>query len=152
MVDVRNSPPEVIRLRPTRDRMLMQIAEVVSARGTCTRLQVGAVIARDGRVISTGYVGAAPGAEHCTDGGELRGPDGGCLRTIHAEANAIAFAARAGAATDGADLYTTHSPCFACAKLLVSAGIRRVVYRVEYRDAGPIDFLRNLQLVIDQLP
>lgn len=151
MVDVRNSPPEVIRLRPTRDQMLMQIAEVVSARGTCTRLQVGAVIARDGRVISTGYVGAAPGAEHCLDAGELRGPDGGCLRTIHAEANAIAFAARAGAETNGASLYCTHSPCFACAKLLVSAGIRHVVYGIEYRDVGPIEFLRGLDVSVSIL-
>src|SRR4030095_9424599 len=120
--------------RPSRDEMLMRIAAVVSERGTCNRLQVGTAIALDGRVISTGYVGSAPGSAHCIDEGDILGPDGGCLRTIHAEANDVAYAARGGVSPAGATIYCTHSPCYACAKLLVSAGIRRVVYEVEYRD------------------
>jgi len=137
--------------RPSRDEMLMRIAAVVSERGTCNRLQVGAVIAREGRVISTGYVGSAPGSDHCLDVGDELGPDGGCIRTIHAESNAIAFAARSGFSTDGADLYCTHSPCYACAKLLVSAGIRRVVYEIAYRDELPLQFLRSLGIDVEEL-
>lgn len=136
--------------RISRDDMLIEIATTVARRGTCERAQVGAVIARGGRVISTGYVGAPAGAEHCTVVGCKLGNHNGCVRTIHAEANAIAYAARAGTATESAELFCTHSPCEPCAKLIVSAGIRRVVYRTSYRDETGINLLREVGIEVMQ--
>jgi dCMP deaminase len=129
----------------------MRIATVISERGTCTRLQVGAVIAREGRIISTGYVGSPPGANHCTP--ELDRLDSllGCQRTTHAEANAIAFAARAGTSTENAEIFITHSPCLACAKLVAAAGISRVVYEQPYRITDGIDLLDQLGITVEQM-
>lgn len=134
--------------RPSRDETMIRIAAVVSLRGTCERAQVGAVIARAGRIISTGYVGSPPGASHCIDKGCQLGSDGGCVRTIHAEANAIAFAAVAGTSTNGATLYTTHAPCISCAKLIASAGINRVVWETAYRSADGLQLLHSLGIGI----
>ena len=129
-------------MRPTNQALLMQIAELVAQRSTCNRAQVGAVIARDYRIISTGYGGAPSGLPHCTDVGcDIDPKTGGCIRTVHAEANAIAYAARYGISTAGADLYTTLSPCISCAKLIVAAGICRVYYNEKYRDASGLDLL-----------
>jgi dCMP deaminase len=130
--------------------MLIEIAFVVSRRGTCERAQVGAVISRDGRIISTGYVGAPAGAEHCTSVGCRLGNHNGCVRTVHAEANAIAYAARAGTATESAELFCTHSPCEPCAKLIISAGIRRVVYATRYRDETGIGLLESVGIEVKQ--
>lgn len=126
------------------------MAAVTSARGTCERASVGAVIAQDGRIVSTGYVGSPSGLPHCTDVGCLPGPSGGCDRTVHAEANAIAFAARYGIATDGATLYCTHSPCRSCAKSIINAGIVRVVYEHEYRLGEGKDLLRLAGIEVDR--
>lgn len=128
--------------------MLIDIAFTVAKRGTCERAKVGAVIARGGRVISTGYVGAPAGAEHCTSIGCRLGNHNGCVRTVHAEANAIAYAAREGTATESAELFCTHSPCEPCAKLIISAGIRRVVYAARYRDEAGIDLLRSVGIEV----
>lgn len=125
------------------------MATITSSRGTCTRASVGCVIAKDGRIISTGYVGAPSGLPHCTAVGCEPGPDGGCIRTVHAEANAIAFGARHGISTDGADLYCTHSPCASCAKLIINAGIVRVVYEHEYRIRGGINLLRMAGVMVE---
>lgn len=127
--------------RITRDQMLMDIATAAAKRGTCLRLQVGAAIALNGRVLSIGYNGAPPGVSHCTP--ESCGPEKPCTRAIHAEANAIAWAARQGHAIDGAILYTTVSPCLDCSKLILSAGIDIVVYREPYRDRTPLIYLEN---------
>jgi dCMP deaminase len=108
-------------------------------RSTCLRLQVGAVIVRDGRIISGGYNGAPSGQPHCTP--ETCGPSHPCTRTIHAEANAIAFAARFGIATDGCGMWCTDSPCLDCAKLLINSGITSLTYLREYRDRAPINLL-----------
>lgn len=124
-----------------RDQMLMEMAIIASKRSTCTRKQVGAVIARDGRPISIGYAGAPPGMPHCTDAGCLLGPDGGCIRTQHAERAAIAFAAREGIATEKAWLYVTVSPCYDCAKMIIGAGIRDVYYLTKYRKTEGLDLL-----------
>src|SRR3972149_1523529 len=97
--------------RITRDEMLMAFARIASKRGTCTRVAVGTVIAREGRIISTGYVGSPPGIRHCLDVG-CNIVDGHCVRTAHAEMNTLLFAARCGIATQGAELYTTHRPCY----------------------------------------
>lgn len=124
---------EAVIQRPSRDEWLTRMAVVTSARSTCKRASVGAVIAKDGRIISTGYVGSPSGLPHCTEVGCEPGPDNGCVRTVHAEANAIAFASRFGISTAGSTLYSTHSPCRSCAQLIINAGIVRVVYSSEYR-------------------
>ena len=115
----------------------MQIAYVVANRGTCSRARVGATIARDGRILVTGYNGPPASLPHCTD------PDGctdadreapeGCLRSVHAEANAIAYAARHGIRIEGASLYCTHLPCLKCAELIVNSGLSSVHYAMDYR-------------------
>lgn len=119
------------------DTLFMMIACLMAERGTCQRAQVGAVIAQDRRIISTGYVGSPPGAPHCLDVGCLiDDAGGGCTRTIHAEANAIAYAARSGLRVEGATLYSTHAPCRYCSQIALSSGIKRVVFNNEYRDDG----------------
>lgn len=130
----------------------MRMAVVVSTRGTCERASVGAVISREGRVISTGYVGSPAGLEHCTTVGCSIGPNGGCDRTVHAEANAIAFAARFGTGTNGSELHCTHAPCLSCAKLIVNAGITRFVYETVYRDPSGLDLLANARIRVNHLP
>lgn len=127
--------------RISRDEMLMRMAVITSERGTCLRARVGAIISRGGRVLSTGYVGAPSGLPHCLDVGCDTSEHSGCLRTVHAEANAIAWSARHGISTDGAELHCTYSPCGPCAKLIINAGITRVVYMNEYRDLKPLAML-----------
>ncbi len=111
----------------------MDIARTVSTRATCPRKSVGAVIVRDRRVIATGYNGSIPSAPHCTDPDGCLMENGHCVRTVHAEANAIAQAARHGVSVEGAEMYCTALPCWPCFKLLASAGISRVYYREAYR-------------------
>lgn len=137
--------------RISRDQMLMEMAIIASKRSTCNRKHVGAIIAIEGRPISVGYAGAPSGLPHCLEHGCLAGPDGGCIRTQHAEANAIAFAARKGIATEKATLYTTVSPCLACAKLIINAGISRVWYLELYRKTEGIELLCRTGIFIDQL-
>lgn len=119
--------------RLSRDEMYMQVAEILAKRGTCNRAEVGAVIVRGGRIISTGYVGAPSGFPHCLDIG-CKEESGGCIRTVHAEANAIAFAAREGISVRCGTLYTTLAPCLNCARLIINAGIESLVFRDPYRD------------------
>lgn len=121
--------------RPSRDAICIQIAHVVAHRGTCDRAQVGAVIARDGRILVTGYNGPPAGLPHCShsDGRDGLSDTGGCIRAVHAEANAIAYSARHGIATEGATLYCTHLPCLKCAELIVNAGLSTVYYAADYR-------------------
>jgi dCMP deaminase len=135
--------------RPTRDEMLMDMAQVVAARGTCSRLRVGAIIARDGRALSMGYNGAPAGMKHCNHTMDESGI--GCTRVVHAEANAIVWAARHGVATDGAELFTTHMPCLVCANLIINAGIIRVVYSVDYRDRAGYHLLIEVGMEVDKL-
>lgn len=104
----------------------MNIATQVATRATCSRKHVGAVIVRNKTIISTGYNGSPRGLPHCDDvGHELKDLGGrqSCVRTVHAEANAIAQAARYGSGTEGASIYTTASPCYDCAKIIINAGI-----------------------------
>ena len=119
----------------------LNVVQAVALHSSCTRSPpggIGAVLVLDKRQLVTGYVGSIPGTPHCTDpveqgGGCLIGKDGGCQRTIHAEMNALALAARNGVWVDGATCYCTLSPCVPCFKTLVSAGIRRFVYMEQYR-------------------
>jgi len=137
--------------RISRDDMNMNIACIVSKRSTCARAQVGAVAVKHNRVVSIGYGGAPSGMPHCTEVGCVRGEDGGCISTIHAEANVIAFSAKFGISLDGAVLYTTISPCYDCAKLIINSGIKEVVYLVEYRKTEGIELLKKVGIKIRQL-
>lgn len=138
-------------MRISRDQMLMEMAIIASKRSTCKRKQVGAIIAMDGRPISIGYAGAPRGLPHCLDVGCLPGPDGGCIRTAHAEENAITFAARKGIATEGATLYCTVSPCPRCAGAIINAGIQKVEYLEEYRIREGIDKLVSADVQVSRL-
>lgn len=105
----------------------MRIAFEVATRATCLRRHVGSVIVRDKRILSTGYNGSPPGQPHCTEVGCLL-EDGRCIRTLHAEQNALMQAALHGVSTHGATLYGTCRPCHVCARMIVAAGIVRVVF------------------------
>jgi len=130
-------------LMPLDTTSFLRIAREIAKSSTCTRGSVGAVIVQDRRIVSTGYNGAPPGMPHCTDVGCLlplttESPkrletNPGCQRAIHAEMNAIAWAARHGVATEGATLYSTHGPCLKCAQAMLAAGIERVYFVHEYR-------------------
>lgn len=125
----------------------MDLAHIMAERATCSRLHVGAVIARDGRPLVSGYNGAPKGMPHC----EHPSPDDegtGCKVSVHAEANAVAFAARWGIHVEGATLFTTHSPCLYCAQLLINCGLARVVYGCEYRDPAGLNLLVSAGLEV----
>lgn len=109
-------------MRPDWEYYWLDMAHVVSKRGTCLRKEVGAVVVKDNRLLVSGYNGSLPGEEHCIDVGcEME--DNHCVRTVHAEVNAIADAARRGIAVEGATMYTTITPCRNCRKVATSAGI-----------------------------
>lgn len=118
--------------RISRDEMLIGVAELVAQRSTCSRAHVGAVIAREGRILTLGYNGSPSGMPHC-DHSQDDENYAGCKLAVHAEANCVAFASRYGISLDGSDLYTTFTPCLPCAQLVINAGIRRVFIRNEYR-------------------
>lgn len=120
------------------DQYFMAIARQVATRATCDRKHVGAVITRDKMILSTGYNGSVRSLPHCDEGGHLMDADEHCIRTVHAEANAIVQASRNGAPLYDATIYTTASPCWPCFKLIANAGLVRIVYGEQYRDVlGP---------------
>lgn len=126
--------------RPSWDEYFMEIVKIVGSRGTCDRGRSGCVITRDKRIISTGYVGSPVGLAHCDEvGHEMHTvvhadnhESRHCIRTAHAEQNAIVQAARFGVALEGATLYCKMTPCYACAKMIINAGIKRVVCEEDY--------------------
>lgn len=127
--------------RPSWDSYFMQLAQVVAGRSTCLRRQVGAVIVKDKQILSTGYNGSPSGLKHCAEVGCLRqklgipsGERTEICRAVHAEQNALIQAAKHGVTINEADIYTTVQPCVLCTKLLINAGIKRVVYAVAYPD------------------
>lgn len=127
--------------RPSWDEYFLTITRMVAERSTCTRAKVGAIIVRNKSILATGYNGAPAGLPHCLEVGcevyESKNPDGeiveNCFRTIHAEINAIAQAARNGTTIDGADIYVTHTPCIHCFKTIVNTGITRIFYDKPYK-------------------
>ena len=121
----------------------MNIAREVSTRATCERKYVGAVIVRDKNILSTGYNGSIRSQPHCDEAGHDM-VAGHCVRTVHAEANAIIQAARHGTRIEGADIYTTASPCWECFKLIANSGIRRIFYGEFYREQKSFDVARDL--------
>lgn len=122
-------------MRSSWDSYFLSIARTVATRATCPRKSVGAVIVRDRTILATGYNGSIAGDEHCTDAGCLL-VNNHCVRTVHAEANAILQAARNGVRLEDAEIYTTTIPCWSCFKLIANAGIVSVYYGDEYGAAG----------------
>ncbi len=120
----------------------MQIAFTVAQRSTCDRAHVGAVLVRDRRILTTGYNGSPAGLPHCDDVGHLM-IDGHCVRTLHAEQNAIIQAALHGVSIQGATAYVTHQPCLTCAKMIINAGIRQVIYAGDYPDEASRAFMHD---------
>ena len=127
--------------RPSWDSYFMKIAEDVSTRSTCLRRQVGAVIVKDKRMLTTGYNGAPTGISHCTEQNCLRilynvpsGERHELCRGLHAEQNAIIQAAYYGVSVNGAAIYVTHQPCSICTKMLINSGIKSFIFRAPYKD------------------
>jgi dCMP deaminase len=126
--------------RPEWDQYFLNIVDVVGQRGTCDRGRCGCVVAKDKRILCTGYAGSPIKTKHCDEAGHemhtVKHEDGHetrhCIRTTHAEQNAIATAARFGTALEGSVLYCHMTPCYACAKMIINAGIRRVVCDLDY--------------------
>lgn len=145
--------------RPSWDQYFLTITRQVAERSTCLRAKVGAVIVRDKNILATGYNGSPAGMPHCTEAGCLvytsRTPSGeleeNCFRTIHAEINAIAQAAKNGAAIRDADIYVTHTPCIHCFKVLVNTGIRRIFYDREYKRDTLAELLRHTEVRLERV-
>ncbi len=134
--------------RPDWDRYFMEIAGVVARRATCMRRRVGAILVKDRRILTTGYNGAPSGLRHCREAGCLRerlgvpsGERAELCRGLHAEQNAIIQAALHGVPIEGSVLYCTNQPCTMCAKMLVNAGVRRIVFTGSYPDELAMDIL-----------
>jgi dCMP deaminase len=138
-----SGPERGARTRAPWDEYFMNIAREVSTRSTCDRKFVGAVIVRDKSILATGYNGSIRGLAHCDEEGHLM-EDGHCVRTVHAEANAIVQAARHGVRIEGASIYVTASPCWGCFRLMANAGIARVCFGEFYRDKRIFDVATTL--------
>jgi dCMP deaminase len=128
----------------------MNIAREVATRSTCDRKFVGAVIVRDRSILATGYNGSIRGLAHCDEEGHLM-EEGHCVRTVHAEANAIVQAARNGVRIDGASIYVTASPCWGCFRLIANGGITRIVFGEFYRDNKIFEFSQKLGIELVDL-
>ncbi len=137
--------------RPTWDEYFMKLAMIASERATCPRMHCGCVLVKDKEVIATGYNGSIPGDSHCEDVGCLV-VDNHCVRTNHAEMNALVQAAKKGHAVDGATAYITNMPCTTCAKALIAAGIRRIVIFSDYHNTLAMDFFSIAKVMIDKIP
>lgn len=132
--------------RPTWDTYFIEMALLAASRATCPRRRVGAVLVRDNRVLATGYNGSVRGAPHCDDAGCLisrRDGRDSCVRSVHAELNAVLQCAVNGVTSRGSTLYCTDFPCSSCAKALVQAGIERVIYLSDYPDANSSAILND---------
>jgi len=136
-------------LRPAWDSYFMGLAFEVAKRSTCNRASVGAILVRDKRILATGYNGSPTGLPHCHEAGCLMFR-GHCVRTLHAEQNAIIQAALHGISIDEATIYVTHQPCFTCAKMIINAGIIRVVYGGDYLDELARQFLEEAGVELER--
>ena len=145
-------------MRPTLDEYFMEIAGIVAKRSTCLRNQVGAVIVREKRILSTGYNGAPRNLEHCLDIGCIRqqnniasGTRHELCRAVHAEQNAIIQAAIHGVSIENAIVYCTHQPCILCAKMLINSNVKKVIYGTDYPDKEALKFFEKAQVEVEQL-
>ena len=140
--------------RPSWDAYFMDIAQLVASRATCPRRSVGALIVRDKRIVATGYNGAPTGLPHCPVGGPQNDwptgcmAAGHCIRSLHAEQNALIQAAKIGVPCEGGTLYVTCQPCNSCAKMIVNAGIVRVIYEGDYPDEFSKEIFRDAKLEV----
>ena len=137
------------------DDYFMEIAFVVAKRSTCLRNHVGAVIAKDKRILTTGYNGAPSGLEHCLDIGCIRdekniksGERHELCRAVHAEQNALIQAALHGISIEGATLYCTHQPCILCAKMIINAKIKKVIFEIPYPDTASLEFMDDARIEV----
>ena len=144
--------------RPSWNEYFMRMAVLAATRSTCLRRHVGAVIVQDRMVLSTGYNDTPRGLPNCGDGGCVRcasdAPSGVGLDTclcLHAEQNAIIQAAYHGVSISGAAIYTTHQPCLTCAKMIVNAGIRRIVFAGDYPDPLALEMLQRAGVTLDRV-
>ena len=143
--------------RPGWDEYFMEITRLVARRSTCLRRQVGAVVVKDRNILASGYNGVPSGITHCAETGCLRvklnvpsGERHELCRGLHAEQNAIIQAAKHGTNIDGATLYSTTMPCIICAKMIINAGIRRVVYEEGYADQLSMEMVAESGLVVEK--
>ncbi|MHA2296277.1 MAG: deoxycytidylate deaminase [Candidatus Hodarchaeales archaeon] len=142
--------------RPTWDQFFSQIAKLVSKRSTCRRRNIGSVLVKNRQILATGYNGAARGMPHCLDIGCLRDerniPSGTQLevcRAVHGEINAIIQCASHGVGTDGSELYVTGHPCKICSRIIINAGVKRVVICGEYTDKDGVKILEEAGITVD---
>ena len=135
--------------RPSWDEYFLKLAMLVSERATCPRMHCGCVLVKDKNVIASGYNGSIPGDAHCDDAGCIV-VDNHCVRTVHAEMNALIQAAKRGHPVEGATVYITNMPCTTCAKALITAGIKRVVVFADFHDTMATDFFAKAGVKIDK--
>ncbi len=148
---------QIPRHRPTWEEYFMDITHLVAKRSTCLRRQVGAVLVRDKKILATGYNGAPSGLDHCLEIGclreKLRIPSGErheLCRGLHAEQNAIIQAAYHGVEIRGATLYCTNHPCIICSKMIINAGIQRIVFEQGYADALAKQMLKESKIKVEK--
>jgi dCMP deaminase len=144
--------------RPSWPEYFMSIAQLVATRSTCLRRAVGAVLVKDKRILATGYNGAPTGIRHCIETGCLRerlgvkpGERHELCRGLHAEQNVIIQAAYYGVMTQGTTLYSTHKPCIICSKMLINAGVKKIVYLEGYPDALADEMLVEANIEVERL-
>jgi len=136
--------------RPTWDEYFLKMAMLVSERATCPRMHVGCVLVKDKQILSTGYNGSLPNQEHCHEVGCMI-EDNHCIRTIHAEMNALLQCAAHGTTTQGATAYVTNLPCTNCTKVLISAGIKEVVVFSDYHNTKADEFFADCNVTIKRM-
>ncbi len=144
-------------MRPNWDQYFMQIAQVIATRATCLRRNVGAVLVKNKRIISTGYNGTLTGLPHCDRVGCLREKQGipsgqrqELCRGMHAEANALLFASTYGIDMHNATLYSTNQPCVSCAKMIIQAGIKKVVFEGAYPDRLAVQMFKQAKVKLEK--
>lgn len=134
------------------DQYFMAQSFLLSSRSTCTRLSVGATIVRDKRIIAGGYNGSIAGGDHCIDKG-CYVVDNHCVRTIHAEMNALLQCAKFGVPTEGAEIYVTHFPCLQCTKSIIQSGIKVIYYAEDYKnDSYAMELLEQAKVKVEKVP
>lgn len=144
--------------RPSWDEYFMKITELVASRATCLRRKVGAVLVRNKRILTTGYNGPPSGITHCEQRGgcirdKLKIPSGERMelsRAIHAEQNAIIQAAKVGISIEESTLYVTTHPCFTCSKMLINAGVKKIIYKEGYPDSFAMEILKEAGVLVVQ--
>ncbi|HLD81600.1 MAG TPA: dCMP deaminase family protein [Patescibacteria group bacterium] len=136
--------------RPKFDDYFMAIAKIVATRSTCDRLKAGAVLVKDKRILATGYNGAPSGLPHCDGEEGHKMEQGHCIRTLHGEENTLLQLAQIGGnSAVGSTLYTTYSPCYHCAKKIITAGIKKVICGEVYRDATALKDLTKAGVLVE---